>query len=155
MGVPVTLFIDATGKTVYKKIVESTPEIEFFYFVTDEAASSQRPPNAHPIPLLDRRNLRVLAPPPFASYQVHSFEVADQHARSVAGHTFDIVDIPDFHIFGSALKHAFAHHNVKVGRVVLAMHGNISNSTELNWSSSENLVLEQRMLELLLFVYLE
>ena len=135
------------GQTVYKKIVGSTPEIEFFYFVTDEAAGAQRPPNAHPIPLLDRRSLRVLVPPPFASYKLHSLEEADQYARSVAGQTFDIVDIPDFYTFGSALKHAFAHHDVKAGRIVLAMHGNISESLELNWGSAGNQVLEQRMME--------
>lgn len=135
------------GQTVYKKIVGSTPEIEFFYFVTDEAAGAQRPPNAHPIPLLDRRSLRVLAPPPFAHYKLHSLEEADQYARSVAQHTFDIVDIPDFYTFGSALKHAFAHHDVKAGRIVLAMHGNISESVELNWGSAGNQGLEQRMME--------
>ena len=135
------------GQTVYKKIVESTPEVEFFYFVTDEAFDAQRPSNAHPVQLQNRRSLRVLAPPPFASYRLHPLEEADQYARSVAGQTFDIVDIPDFYTFGSALKHAFEHHHVKVGRVVLAMHGNISKSIELNWGSAGNQVLEQRMME--------
>jgi glycosyltransferase involved in cell wall biosynthesis len=135
------------GQTVYKKIVESTPEVEFYYFVTDESSDAKRPPNAHPIRLQNRRSLRVLAPPPFASYKLHPLEEADQYARSVAGQAFDIVDIPDFYTFGSALKHAFAHHHIKVGRVVLAMHGNISESIELNWGSAGNQVLEQRMME--------
>lgn len=135
------------GQTVYKNIVESTPEVEFFYFVTDEASNAQRPSNAHPIRLQNRRSLRVFAPPPFASYKLHPLEEADQYARSVAGQSFDIVDIPDFYTFGSALKHAFAHHHVKVGRIVLAMHGNISESIALNWGSAGNQVLEQRMLE--------
>jgi glycosyltransferase involved in cell wall biosynthesis len=135
------------GQTVYKKIVESTPEVDFYYFVTDEASGSQRPTNAHPIRLKNRRSLRVLAPPPFASYRLHPLEEADKYARSVAGQTFDIVDIPDFYTFGSALKLAFAHHHVKVGRLVLALHGNISESIELNWGSAGNQVLEERMLE--------
>lgn len=140
------------GQTVYKKIVESTPEIDFYYFVTDEASDAQRPANAHPIPLQNRRSLRVLAPPPFATYKLHPLEEADQYARSVAGQEFDIVDIPDFYTFGSSLPHAFAHHNVKVRRIVLALHGNISKSIELNWGSAGNQVLEQQMLEQAQFI---
>jgi glycosyltransferase involved in cell wall biosynthesis len=139
------------GQTVYKKIVESTPGVDFYYFVTDEPSDVQRPSNAHPVRLHGRRNLRVLAPPPFASFKLHPLEEADQYARSVAGQAFDIVDIPDFYTFGSALKHAFAHHHVKVGRVILAMHGNISVTIELNWGSAGNQVLEQRMMELAQF----
>jgi len=135
------------GQTVYKKIVEATPDVEFFYFVTDEDSGASRPLNAHPIHLLNRRALRILAPPPCATYKLLPLEEADQYARSVAGQTFDIVDIPDFHTFGSALKQAFAHHDVKAGRIVLAMHGNISTSIEFNWGSARNQVLEQRMVE--------
>ena len=135
------------GQTVYKKIIEATPDIQFCYFLDGEQAYAPRPANAQPIPLAARRSLRVLAPPPYATYKLHSLEEADRIARSVAGQTFDVVDIPDFYTFGSALRDAFAHHRVTVGRVVLAMHGNISKSIELNWGSSGKNVLEQRMLE--------
>jgi glycosyltransferase involved in cell wall biosynthesis len=135
------------GQTVYKKIVEATPEIDFFYFVTGAEKDAQRPPNAHPIPLLSRRNLLTMAPPPFASYKLRALEKADQYARSVAGQSFDIVDMPDFYTFGSVLRHAFHNNDVKVGRIVLAMHGNISDSIEMNWGSAGNNVLESRMME--------
>jgi len=135
------------GQTVYKKIIEATPDIQFFYFRDGEQANAPRPANAQPIPLAARRSLRVLAPPPYASYKLHPFEEADRIARSVAGQIFDVVDIPDFYTFGSALRDVFAHHRVTVRRVVLAMHGNISKSIELNWGSTGNNVLEQRMLE--------
>jgi glycosyltransferase involved in cell wall biosynthesis len=136
------------GQTVYKKIIESAPEINFYYFISDESLTSQRPSNAYPIPLKSRRTLRVLTRPPFASHKLHPLEDADQYARSVSGRTFDIVDIPDFYTFGSVLRDAFSHHNVTVGRVVLALHGNISKSIELNWGSTGNQVLEQRMMEI-------
>lgn len=135
------------GQTVYKKIIETTPEIQFFYFRDGEQVKAPRPSNAKPIPLSTRRSLRVLAPPPYASYKLHPLEEADRIAKSVAGQEFDLVDIPDFYTFGSALRDAFSHHNVKVGRLVLAMHGNISKSIEMNWGSAGNNVLEQRMLE--------
>jgi glycosyltransferase involved in cell wall biosynthesis len=135
------------GQTVYKKIIEATPGVEFYYFRRAETATVSRPANAHSIPLAGRRRLRVLAPPPYAGYRLPPLVEADEIARSVAGQTFDIVDIPDFYTFGSALRDAFAHHSVNVGRIVLAMHGNISKSIELNWGSAGNNVLEHRMLE--------
>ena len=135
------------GQTVYKKIIEATPDIQFFYFRDGEQANAPRPANAQPIPLAARRSLRVLAPPPYASYKLHPLEEADRIARSVAGQAFDVVDIPDFYTFGSALRDAFSHHQVKVRRVVLAMHGNISKSIELNWGSAGDNTLEQCMLE--------
>ena len=135
------------GQTVYKKIIEATPDIQFFYFRDGEQANAPRPANAQPVPLAARRSLSVLAPPPYASYKLHPLEEADRIARSVAGQTFDVVDIPDFYTFGSALRDAFSHHHVKVGRVVLAMHGNISKSMEMNWGNRGNNTLEYCMLE--------
>ena len=52
---------------------------------------------------------------------------------AVAGRSFDIVDIPDFVTFGGVLKAAFSNRGVRIGRLVLAMHGNISDTIELNW----------------------
>jgi glycosyltransferase involved in cell wall biosynthesis len=135
------------GQTVYKKIIEATPEIQFFYFRDSEQENAPRPENAQTISLAARRNIRVLAPPPYTSYKLHPLEEADRIARSVAGQSFDVVDIPDFYTFGSALRDAFSHHHVKVERLVLAMHGNISKSIEMNWGSAGNNVLEMRMLE--------
>lgn len=139
------------GQSVYRKIIESSPGLDFFYFANDEVASSDKPANAHPIPLLSARNLRVLAPPPFPAYHITQLEAADQFARSVAGQRFDIVDIPDFYTFGSALRSAFSHHKVIVKRIVLAMHGNISDSIDINWGSAGNHVLEHRVQELAQF----
>src|SRR5882762_9814041 len=114
------------GQTVYRKIVESTPGVQFFYFRRDEAPDATRPPNAASILLLDRKSLAVVSAPPFPEYRRHAVEEADQFARSVAGRSFEVVDLPDFCAFGRFLRDAFAHHDVQVDRVVLAMHGNIS-----------------------------
>lgn len=135
------------GQTVYKKIIEATPDIEFYYFQRAESATASRPANARCIPLAERRRLRAIVPPPYPRYKLETLIEADQIARSVAGESFDIVDIPDFQSFGSALRDAFAHHRVNVERIVLAMHGNISKSMELNWGSADNSLLEKRLLE--------
>lgn len=135
------------GQTVYRKIIESSPHIEFFYFRDREQVNAWRPANAQTLPLAGCRSLSVLMPPPYASYKLHPLEEADRIARSVAGNDFDIVDIPDYYTFGSFLRDSFAHNRVKVGRIVLAMHGNISKSIEMNWGSAGNNALEQRLLE--------
>lgn len=136
------------GQTVYKKIIEATPDIQFFYFRDHEQADSPRPVNAQSISLLAFRRLTVLEPSLSPSYKISALEEADRFARSVAGQTFDVVDIPDFYAFGSLLRDAFAHHQVKVGRVVLAMHGNISKSIEMSWDPADNKIYEElRMLE--------
>ncbi len=139
--------ISGGGQTVYKKLIESSPEIDFFYFRENETEGARRPTNASGLPLAPLSDLPVLSPPPSVGYVREAFREADRIARSVAGQIFDIVDVPDFVAFGAALEAAFANHGVKMGRLVLAMHGNISNSVELNWGSPGNRVLEQRCLE--------
>ena len=121
-----------------KSLSNSSPEIDFFYFRENETEGARRPTNASGLPLAPLSELRVLSPPPSVGYVNEAFREADRIARSVAGQSFDIVDVPDFVAFGAALKAAFANHGVKVGRLVLAMHGNISNSIELNWGSRGN-----------------
>lgn len=135
------------GQTVYKKLIESSPEIDFFYFRTAASDEAHRPPNATAVPLQPLGELPALSPPPSIGYVDEAFREADRIARSVAGRIFDIVDIPDFMTFGAALKIAFAKHGAKIGRLVLAMHGNISNTMDLNWGSPGNRALEQRCLE--------
>lgn len=135
------------GQTVYKKIIESTPDVDFYYFREREPGDVPKPKNAFSILLSVRLKLRVLSAPPFPAYRRYQLEDADRFARAVAGQQFDIVDIPDYFSFGSYLRDAFDHHQVKVSRIVLAMHGNISVSLEMGWGSGGDNVLEQRMLE--------
>lgn len=135
------------GQTVYKRLIQSAPNIEFVYFRDREPPDAQRPPNATAVSLSVRLQLKVLSAPPYPDYRRQQLRDADRYARSVAGQHFDVVDIPDYYSFGSLLRDAFHHHGVTVDRVVLAMHGNISVSLEMGWGSAGDNVLEQRMLE--------
>ncbi len=135
------------GQTVYRKLIESSPATDFFYFQVSEPDDVRRPPNAYALPLLPRSKLRPLSPPPSVAHVAEAFRDADQIARSAAGHSFDIVDIPDFLSFGGALKGAFAHHGGKIGRLVLAMHGNISDTLDMNWGAPGDRVFDLRCLE--------
>ena len=133
------------GQAVTKQIIASTPNIKFYYFRVLESAGVPRPANA--LPLLPVLSVDLLTPPPHQRYFLDALAQADAVARSVAGQTFDIVEIPDFVTYGSLLKTAFARHGVKVGRVVLALHGNISKSINLNWGSGGDRSLEFETLE--------
>ncbi|WP_374282450.1 glycosyltransferase [Novosphingobium sp.] len=139
------------GQTVYRKIIEETPDVEFFYFRSQEPADAKRPANARAIPLAPRRELVVNAPPPHPEHLLGGLNEADSYARSVAGRSFDIVELPDFFTCGAFLRAAFAHHGVKVGRTVLSLHGNISTSIDLNWSSPGDRTFELQQLERLQF----
>jgi glycosyltransferase involved in cell wall biosynthesis len=139
------------GQTVYKKIVKSSPDIEFHYFRVRESEMASRPTNSRALPLLGSENLRLRTPPPHQRHFVDALQRADRFARSVAGRSYDIVELPDFFDFGGFIKEAFAHHNVRVGRFVLSLHGNISNSIDLNWGSAGDKVLEVQQLEQLQF----
>src|SRR5271165_3516329 len=87
------------GQTAYRKIVEATPDVQFFYFRRDEALDAPRPGNTTAIALFERRSLTALCAPPFPEYRRHAIEEADQFARSVAGRSFEVVDLPDFCTF--------------------------------------------------------
>ena len=135
------------GETVYRKIIDASPGIDFFYFRIDKSAHAPRPEYATALPMRMRQRLELLVPPPFPDYKRRALEHADAIACSVAGMSFDIVDVPDFEVYGSLLRDAFRHHGVEVGRIVLALHGNISTSNEMQWGSTGDKVLEQRILE--------
>lgn len=134
------------GQTIYRKIIQAHPEIKFYYFREQEEKNAPRPNNAEPITLHPHRAIKACSILPAPAYQ-YALAQANQFARSVAGQTFDCIDIPDFYTFGSVLHDAFYHHRVKFKKIVLAMHGNISYSIEMNFGSCGDNVLEQRLLE--------
>ena len=121
------------GETVYRKIINSSPDIDFFYFRINESEDAPRPKHATALPMRMRQRLEMLVPPPFPDYKRRAVEHADAIARSVAGMSFDIVDVPDFEVYGGQLRDVFHHHGVEAGRIVLALHGNISTSIDIQW----------------------
>ncbi len=137
------------GQTVYRKIVESTPDVDFYYFVSNNnhGKTIEKPKNAHEIALKERRRLQVLGTTMFPTYKMEALVNADQYAFSVRNMEFDIVDIPDYETFGQYLKSTFRHNMVEVGRFVLAMHGSISTSIKLNWDTAGQAIGEIEDLE--------
>ncbi|WP_353862026.1 glycosyltransferase [Azospirillum formosense] len=66
----------------------------------------------------------------------HDFLNMMDMAASVAGQSFDIIEIPDYLPFAAFLPTALRYHNVHYERVVLSMHGTLSNVLRDNWSGS-------------------
>ena len=121
------------GQSVYRKIVSELPNTSFYYFIKGESLINNRPNNAKPIELKNPKDVRIVNDSNNFSYCIEALQNANIFARSVTGLSFDIVDFPDFNYFGNNLKIAFEKHQVRVGKYVLAMHGNVSNSIRLNW----------------------
>ncbi|KAF0182048.1 MAG: hypothetical protein FD124_655 [Alphaproteobacteria bacterium] len=135
------------GQTFYRRLVNSHPDIEFVYFRSQEEADAARPANARAVQINAPINLQVTRPGIFPAYRNGELALALSFAEAVAGEAFDIVDYPDFYTFGSYLREAFAHHDVKHRAIVLSMHGNISNTIEHAWGSPGDNTLQQRQLE--------
>ncbi|WP_448216419.1 glycosyltransferase [Endozoicomonas sp. 2B-B] len=131
------------GQTIYRQIIESTPEVEFYYFEEKNITKYRyrKPKNAHSIKLLPRKKIELSMIPAPPSFIKNAIEEAHQYSRSVAGMTFDIIDQPDYLTIGSVLRLTLKSNKVTFKRILLSLHGNISTSIKLNWdrTKSENI----------------
>lgn len=125
------------GQTVYKRIIETNPDITFHYLIKDENPYVSRPQNAVPIKYQEKysqESLRTsfydLEPPPWTYYD---FAFVSNIAVSVSNRSFDVVEFPDYYRFGYFISAAFTKHNVTFEKVVLSMHGNLSTSHYHSW----------------------
>lgn len=127
------------GQTVYRGLIEKNPQIDFYYLTTGQVADTpRRPPNAHSIRYTEMYAPSILSDyhdvtPPRWMYD--PFVRASNIAASVSGQRFDVVEVADYEQFGVMLRPALAHHGVTFDRVVLALHGRISKSIALNWTT--------------------
>jgi len=126
------------GQTFYRNLIKNNPEIDFYYFTVLESADIVRPDNACGIAYQEKYFIEYLEKfydvnPPKWTYG--TFVRVSNMAASVAGHHFDVVDLPDYEQFGTLLPSALRYHNVEFERIVLSMHGRISTSIQLNWST--------------------
>lgn len=136
------------GQTVYRRIIEATPEVEFYYYRAGEPeVNPLRPANAKALPLSPLTpagfQLYSRANPLMPPHHLRALNQVADYAKSVAGQSFDIVESPDYETFGGFIRDVFNFYRVRIGRVVLAMHGNISTSIRLNWNPGEALDLEE------------
>lgn len=126
------------GQTFYRSLIEKNPHIDFYYLRVDESSDTNRPTNATAISYKEKywvenyNFFHDLTPPRWA---INSFVKASNIAASLSGLRFDVVDIPDYEQYGLFLQPALVHHNVGFSKIVLSLHGRISTTIKLNWST--------------------
>lgn len=129
------------GQTVYRRLIETHPKIDFFYLSRSEGKSASRPANAHALAYKENYFARTPAPESFAqeplSWLFMDFLRANNIAASAAGRSFDVVELPDYENCGALLRPALRGHGVNFGRLVLSLHGNISTSLSLDWGGEK------------------
>lgn len=128
------------GQAVYRQLIHTYPDIDFYYLNRKESPGIHRPPNAHPIPFRPtyrsaplNGNLSDLSQP-FTTY-IEVFIPASNVAASIAGQEYDVIEIPDYCLFGSGLSAALRYHGVGYKRLALAMHGGNYRTKNLNWGT--------------------
>jgi len=142
------------GQTYYRKLVEQNPDIRFHFFTKNpylvKSWAKQRlmlPANAFPI--LYRRDRRLPALLNVMANQFPSISseiiywLVDEAANmsySVAGQTFDVVDVPSFRPFILFLAAMFKYNGVQCDSYVLSIHGWAHKAVGFAWESSESLV---------------
>jgi glycosyltransferase involved in cell wall biosynthesis len=124
------------GQTFYQRLIETNPNIQFYYLIDQENFNNKRPNNAHVFPykqtyikadlknFSDELPLDIIARP---------FLFASNVAASVTQENFHIIDCPDYQQYGIFLGPALAHYHVKFKKIILSLHGKISRSLQLDW----------------------
>jgi glycosyltransferase involved in cell wall biosynthesis len=139
------------GQTVYKRLIETNREIRFYYFGRKEATSALRPANATMVPWQEVYSSGHLTGE-FSGWDAPLWAFVDflwcaNLAASVAHIPLDVVDIPDYKVHGYLVAPALRSHGQKSCRVVLALHGNLSETQVLNWGGADawaNATADQR-----------
>ncbi|NKC33375.1 glycosyltransferase [Falsiroseomonas selenitidurans] len=135
------------GQAVFRRMMALQPGDSWFYFRRAEEAAAPRPANAQAIPLVEP----LLALPQEAPANLHHFlwvwRIARNMARSVALHLgrvdFDVVDVPDYTQLGPFIRLALAAEGCRADRVVLSLHGTLSDAFRGGWPTGQD---ERRIL---------
>ena len=133
------------GESFYQALIARNPQIEFCcYTRSREELTQSVPANVRLIDLREPYRDRYHA---FALQELQTpidqLSLADEAERiafvldlagSAARQNFDMVDIPDFLVQGWLLPFALRYFGAKIGKVVLSMHGTISDALSDNWA---------------------
>ncbi|MCA3314717.1 MAG: glycosyltransferase [Roseomonas sp.] len=140
------------GQSVYRRLIEHRPDDQWFYFRHAESETAPRPVNTRAIPLLDVMHRRSMWQPDRLHPFIEVWRLVRNMARSVVRELgevdFDVVDVPDYSQYGPFIRAALAQEGCKVGAVVLALHGTLSDAFAGGWPSSQDEAWVQRELRL-------
>ena len=131
------------GQTIYRTIIESTPDVDFYYYRRrEDEINPLRPANAHVLSIQHDSGIGVKSDPLAPVHYIGAINQLNLYAKGAAGQSFDVVESPDFEVFGGFIREVFEYHGIRFGRSVLSLHGNISTSIKLNWNKGQTLSLE-------------
>jgi len=121
------------GQTVYRSIIKKTPKIDFYYLTDNKRKEISLPHNAHPIKYNPGPLYEIIEPALLPQYEVDAFNRVVSDINAISGMKFDFIEFPDYEIYGKYLKTALKLKEVEFKSTIIALHGNISKSIELNW----------------------
>lgn len=125
------------GQTVYKRLIESYPRVHFYYYGLLEVETATRPSNAHLIRYAEPYRINGLSGEfsdlNLPKWAYPDFVLASNLAASAAKVRIDVIDVPDYKMLGYFLRPAFERHGQKGFKVVLSLHGNLSETQAVNW----------------------
>lgn len=148
------------GQTYYRRLVERNPNINFYFFTRNskqqKSKSNQRielPVNAFPITYKRDKRLQYLIniiPKSFPSIAPEIiYWLIDESvnmAYSVAGRSFDVVDVPSFRPIILFLAAMFQYNNVKCNTYALSIHGWGHKAINFSWERENSQEIFQSLL---------
>ncbi|BAQ60308.1 glycosyl transferase [Geminocystis sp. NIES-3708] len=124
------------GQTFYRRLIETNPDIEFYYLIMEEKISSFRPKNAQCLIYKQqyiKSDLKGLSTTLPLEKLYRPFLIASNISYSVMGFDFDVIDYPDYEQYGLFLASALSYHQVKFKKIILSLHGIVSQSLHHDW----------------------
>lgn len=138
------------GQTFYRNLIINNPHLQFYYLINQEKLECDRT-----IKLYERsKNVKIF---PYKQRYIKSdlnrinldlpverisrpFLFASNIAYSIKNHNFDIIDLPDYQQYGLFLGSALNKFNVKYNKLVLSLHGVVSQSLKQDWVIDESYI---------------
>jgi len=124
------------GQTFYRRLIETNFDIEFYYLTVEEKVNNFRAKNARIIPYKQqyiKSDLKDLSTKLSLEKIYRPFLIASNISYSVKGLNFDIIDYPDYEQYGLFLASALSYHQVKFQKIVISLHGIVSQSLHHDW----------------------
>ncbi|MCC5629689.1 glycosyltransferase family 4 protein [Nostoc sphaeroides CHAB 2801] len=148
------------GQTYYRKLVERNPGVRFHFFTRNSNLEQSEPnqdlvlpTNAFPIPYKCDKRLPYLLnvmPEQFPCITPEIiYGIADEAANmaySVAGRTFDVVDVPSFRSVLLFLTAMFQYNEVRCSTYVLSIHGWAHKAIDFSWERERSQAIVKSLL---------
>lgn len=130
------------GQSFYNDLIRAYPENQYYYFSGDPKKENNVPVHVRAVHV--RNDYRDMENKLRADgFFVDDYNISQKKydllymldlASSVAGLSFDIVDIPDYMGYAAALPSALKRLGVQFGKVAVSLHGTLSDGVTDNWA---------------------